>query len=239
MPEVKSVLFRCVFLSLLLIAANSAIQAQSTIFNIPSTDVMGEKRFYVEADFIAHFDKWDKGGFQSYGYRTVYGVRRKLEVGINFFYTRNGFNSPKEFQPNFKYKVYEKEKYGVAVSTGAQFFVPLNKSAGNRAFGLFYSNASKIIKRTGETRLTGGFYTIVGAERDFGTKNGAIVGIEQPIKGKLNFTADWYSGKNRLGYSTAGLTYSFTKRQFLQAGYNFGNSGRGNNALSVFYGFTY
>ena len=239
MPEIKSFLFRGVFLTLFFIAANSAMQAQSTIFNIPSTDVMGEKRFYVEADFIAHPDKFDKGGFQTFGYRTVYGIRKKLEVGINFFYTRNGFNSPKELQPNLKYKVYEKEKYGVAVSTGAQFFVPLNKSAGNRAFGMFYSNASKIIKKTGETRLTGGFYTIVGAQRDFGTKNGAIVGIEQPIKGKLGFTADWYSGKNRLGYSAAGLTYSFTKRQFVQAGYNFGNSGRGNNALSVFYGFTY
>ena len=95
------------FSSLFFIAANSVIQAQSTIFNIPSTDGMGEKRFYVEADFIAHPDKWDKGGFQTYGYRTVYGVRRKLEVGINFFYTRNGVNSPKELQPNFKYKVYQ------------------------------------------------------------------------------------------------------------------------------------
>ncbi len=239
MSWIQSAICRCVFFSLLILAANSSTQAQSTIFNVPSTDVVGEKLFYVEADFIAHFDKFEKGGFQSFGYRTVYGVRRKLEVGVNFFYTRNGSTSPKELQPNIKWKVYEKEKYGIAVSTGAQFFVPLNKSAGRRTFGMFYSNASKIIKKTGETRLTGGFYTVVGAAKGFGTKNGAIVGIEQPIVGKLSFTADWYSGKNRFGYSTAGLSYSFAKRQFFQFGYNFGNSGRANNAFSAFYGFTY
>jgi len=239
MPEFKSVLCRSTFLCLLIFTASLAVRAQSTIFNIPSTDVMGEKRFYVEADFIAHFDKWSKGGFQSYGYRTVYGVRKKLEVGVNFFYTRNGSTSPKELQPNFKYKVYDKEKYGIAISAGGQFFVPLNKSAGKRAFGMFYSNASKIIKQTGETRVTGGFYTVAGAGRDFGTKNGALVGIEQPIKGKLSFAADWYSGKNRFGYSAAGFSYAVTNKQILYIGYNFGNNGRANNALLVFYGFTY
>jgi hypothetical protein len=239
MPEIKSVSRRCVFLCLLVFTASLAAIAQSTIFNIPSTDVMGENRFYVEADFIAHFDKWSKGGFQGYGYRAIYGVRKKLEVGVNFFFTRNGSTSPKELQPNFKYKVYDKEKYGIATSAGGQFFVPLNRSAGNRAFGMFYSNASKVIKKTGETRVTGGFYTVVGTRRDLGTKNGAIVGIEQPLKGKLIFTADWYSGKNRFGYSSAGLSYSFAKRQFFQVGYNFGNAGRANNALSDFYGFTY
>lgn len=230
----------CVFLlGFLLIFGNLKTKAQSTIFNVPSTDVMGENRFYIEADFIAHPDKWAKGGFQSYGYRTVYGIRKKLEVGINFFYTRNGSTSPKELQPNIKYKVFTKEKYGLAVSAGAQFFVPLNRSAGRRAYGMFYSNASKIIKRTRGTRITGGFYTVFGAKRSFGTKNGAIVAIEQPIKGKLSFAADWYSGKNRFGYSAAGLSYAFTGRQLLLVGYNWGNSGRGNNFLSAFYGFTY
>jgi len=239
MSEIKSVLFRGVFWSLLIFAAGFAVSAQSTIFNVPSTDVMGEKRFYVEGDFIAHFDKWEKGGFQTFGYRTVYGVRRKLEVGVNFFYTRNGSTSPKEIQFNTKYKTFSREKWGFAVSSGAQFFVPLNRSAGRRTYSMLYTNASKVIKPTKETRLTGGVYTIAGADRNFGTKTGAMVGVEQPVFRKLTFTADWYSGKNRFGYSSAGLSYSFAKRQFFQIGYNFGNSGRGNNALSAFYGFTY
>ncbi len=239
MSEKRSVLVRCAFLSWLIMAAVFSVSGQSTIFNIPSTDVMGEDRLYVEGDFIAHFDKWDRGGFQTFGYRTVYGVRRKLEVGVNFFYTRNGKTSPKELQFNTKYKVFSREKWGFAVSSGAQMFVPLNRSAGRRTFGMFYSNASKVFKKTKETRVTGGYYTVFGAERDFGTKNGAIIGIEQPLVGKLTFTADWYTGKNRFGYSSAGLSYSFAKRQFFQVGYNWGNTGRANNAFAAFYGITY
>ena len=239
MTENKSVFLRCAFSGFVLLAAIFSVSAQSTIFNIPSTDVMGEDRLYIEGDFIAKFGKFERGGFQTFGYRTVYGVRRKLEVGVNFFYTRNGSTSPKELQLNTKYKVFSREKWGFAVSSGTQMFVPLNRSAGRRTYGMFYSNASKTFKKTKDTRITGGYYTVFGAERDFGTKNGAIVGIEQPLFRKLTFTADWYSGKNRFGYSSAGLSYSFAKRQFFQVGYNFGNSGRGNNAFSAFYGFTY
>lgn len=214
--------------------------AQSTIFNVPSTDVQAEKIFYIETDFIAHFDKYRNGGFQSYGYRTVYGVKRKLEAGVNFFYTRNGETSPKELQGNVKYQAFAKEKYGFAVSTGSQLFVPLNKSAGRRVYTMLYTNASQIIKPMRGLRLTGGVYTVLGEKRDtFGTKTGAIIGIEQPIKGRLNFTGDWYSGKNRFGYASAGLSYAVTKKHFIQAGYNFGNVGRRNNSFSAFYGFTY
>ncbi len=104
---------------------------------------------------------------------------------------------------------------------------------------MFFSNASKVIKKTGETRLADGFYKVFGVEKSFSTKTDEIIGIEHPIKGKLSFMADWCSGKKRFGYSTAGLSYSFAKRQFFQFGYNFGNSGRANNAFSAFYGFTY
>jgi len=239
MSRFQSFIGRGLFLISLFIAGGSAVSAQTTIFNIPSTDVLPEKLFFVEADFIAHFDSYRNGGFQTYGYRTVYGVRKKLEVGINFFYTRNGVTSPKELQANLKWKAYENEKYGFAVTTGSQLFVPLNKSAGKRVYTMLYSNASKVVKHTRGLRLTGGVYTILGEKREFGTKTGGIIGIEKPIKGRLSFIADWYSGKNRFGYSALGLNYALTKRQFLTLGYNFGNTGRGNNAFSAFYGFTY
>lgn len=239
MSGLQSFVGRFVFTILLFVACGAAALGQTTIFNIPSTDVVPEKLFFVEADFIAHFDSYRNGGFQTYGYRTVYGARKKLELGVNFFYTRNGTTSPKELQANVKFKTYENEKFGFAVATGSQLFVPLNKSAGKRVYTMFYSNASKVVRQTKGTRLTGGIYTIVGERREFGTKTGGIIGIEQPVKGKLSFIADWYSGKNRFGYSALGFNYAFTKKQFLTLGYNFGNTGRGNNAFSAFYGFTY
>lgn len=232
--------FRSFLLVSLFIACSYAISAQSTIFNIPSTDVIPEGRFLLEFDFISKFDRYRNGGYQTYGYRTVYGFKRKIEVGANFYYTRGGRDSsPKEFQPSIKWQPYQSEKYGVAVSTGAQFFVPLNKSAGRRTFAMLYANGSKTIKKTKGTRLTGGYYSIFGADRDFGTKRGAILAVEQPLIKRLSFVADWYSGNNRLGYAAAGFNIVLTKRQFLMLGYNFGNFGRGNNAFSAFYGYTF
>lgn len=234
----KSAIFICAILTCAITA--TSVAAQTTIFNIPSTDVVAEKTAYLEADFLAHFDSTNRGGFRSYGYRMVYGARKNLEIGANFFYTRNGRKtSPKEFQPNFKWNFYTNERYGISVSTGAMFFAPLDKSAGTRTFGMVYSNVSKKVKQAGGRRLTGGFYRLVAAPRDIGTGIGAIVGIEQPVNRRLTFLADWYSGKNRFGYSAAGFGYPITKRQFLYAGYNFGNAGRANNYFSAFYGIAF
>lgn len=217
-----------------------AAAAQSTIFNIPSTDTVSEKRFYLEADFIGDFDAYRSGGFQTYGYRVVYGAKKKLEIGANFFYTNTGTGAvPMELQPNFKWKAFENEKYGVAVSGGAILFAPLTRSAGRRSFGFAYSNVSKVVKGAKGMRLTGGAYKVIGAPGDFGAKAGAIVGLEQPLKKRLSFVADWHSGKNRFGYATAGFSYSVTRKQLLYVGYNFANTGRRADTVSVYYGHTF
>ena len=227
-------------LTLLVLAAFVPVSAQSTIFNIPSTDVVPEGRFLLELDFVSHFDRYDRGGFQTYGYRANYGIAKNVEVGANFYYTRAGRgSSPMEFQPNIKWKPFQSEKYGVAVSTGVQFFVPLNKSAGGRSFALLYVNGSKTIKQTNGTRLTGGFYSVVGAERDFGTKQGVLLAIEQPLIRRVSFVGDWSSGYNKFGYASAGLNFVLSPKQYLTLGYSWGNSGRGNNAFSAFYGYTF
>jgi len=224
---------------LIILLSSATVYTQTTILNVPSTDVISEKKLTVEADFISHFDRRENGGFQTYGIRAIYGVHKKLETGFNFYYTRNGINTPKELQANFKYKIFENEKYGLAVATGSQIIIPLNASAGKRTFGMVYANASKTIRQTHGTRVTGGFYTIVGADSEFGSKKGTLLAVEQPVRGKLSFYTDWYSGKNRFGYSAIGVNYALTKKQYLLVGYNFGNTGRGNNALGVYYGITY
>ena len=238
---------RVFFILLLAVAGYLPAAAQSTIFNIPSTDTQEKRTLYIEGDFIAHFDKWERGGFQSFGIRSVYGVNKKLEVGANYFYTRTGAIEsppPQELQFNVKYRIVSNDEddtnaEGFQVSTGAQVFVPVTRAAGRRTYGMVYANASRLFKKTNGTRLTGGIYTVVGAESGFGTKTGALLGFEQPIKGELNFTADWFSGRNRFGYAAAGFSYTFAERHFLQIGYNWGNSGRGNNGLGVFYGYTF
>lgn len=232
---IRFVLLSC----LLILVCNSTMFAQTTIFNAPSTDVTAEKGLYFEANLVAHFDKLNKGGFQTYGFKTIYGLRKNIEIGTNFYYTRSGSPALNEFQANAKWKVYQNEKRGFAVATGAQVFVPIRNKTGLKTVTMLYSNASKIIPKTNGLRLTGGYYAILGAKNSFGSKSGAIVAVEQPIFRKLSFIGDWYSGKNRFGYSFAGFSLATTKKQTLFAGYNFGNVGRANNSFAISYGLNY
>lgn len=229
----------CVLVSLFAFSGVLSASAQLTILNAPTTDIVEKRKFYLEGDLITNFKSFRNDGFQLYGYRGAYGLRRNVDVGFNFYYTRFNGGTVKEVQPTFKIKTYSNEKHQFEMATGGIVSIPLNRVTDARSFGLFYSNASKIINKTGGTRLTGGIYSIVGGSRDFGTRFGAIVGIEQPIKGKLSFLADWYSGKNQFGYSAAGLNYSFTKRQYFSAAYNFSNTNGSSNAVSAFYGITF
>jgi hypothetical protein len=231
--------FRVVLCALILLVFVGAAAAQSTIFNVPSTDTLAEKQVYLEADFVNDFGSYRKGGFQTYGYRVVYGARKRLEIGANFFYTQNGRAVPVELQPNFKWQAFANEKHGVAVSGGAILFAPLTRTAGRRSFGVAYSNVSKVVKGAKGMRLTGGAYKVIGAPGGFGAKTGAILGLEQPVRKRLSFIADWYSGKNRFGYATTGFSYSVTKKQFLFVGYNFSNLGRDTDTISVYYGYTF
>lgn len=218
---------------------SGAAAAQSVIFNAPSTDTVEKGKVYVEADFYARPKSYVNGGYQGYGFRTVYGLDRRTEVGANFFVTRDGSgNLPRELQLNFKRKVYENEKYGIAVSGGGLVNVPLTKSAGSRPTSIVYANVSKTIPKLG-TRLTGGMYRAIARKRDFGKMWGFMGGFEQPITKRLAVIGDWFSGANRYGYAFVGMNVAVTKRQFLSFGYNFGNSGVGENYFAITYGITF
>src|SRR5438045_6529350 len=53
----------------LMLLPNSAAIAQSTLFNVPSTDVVAKKKVYLEFDFLSHFTSHANGGFQIYAPR--------------------------------------------------------------------------------------------------------------------------------------------------------------------------
>jgi hypothetical protein len=232
---------RYLILALICVAcAWDTVPAQSTIFNVPSTDTVEKRRVYVEADFISHLDKYSKGGYQTYGYRMNYGLTKNIEVGGNFFYTHDGSRRvPYELQANIKWNFYENEKLGVALSAGAQVFIPLNKPAGRRTYAMVYANASKTVRQLNGARVTAGAYQMLHTEEDFGDKRGFIFGYEQPLRHKFSFLADWYTGNNRFGYAAAGFGYAMTSKQAIYVGYNWGNSGAGNNAFSFYYGYTF
>ncbi len=126
----------------------------------------------------------------------------------------------------------------MTASAGAVAFVPL-RSRGDKTSLIVYANIGKTFAGMHGMTLTGGVYKVFRGASGFGDKRGAMLGLVQPIGGRVSFVADWFTGKNRFGYASAGLNWNITKRQYLLGGWSFGNQGRGNNALAVYYGITF
>ena len=224
----------------LLTIGSATAAAQSTIFNIPSTDVVPKTKAYLEMDFISHLESHRNGGFQSYIPRAVFGVGKGLEFGVNLSFTDALTpEQPVELQPNMKWQFYAKEDTGVAATAGVIAYLPIANRTGIDDFALVYSNVSKKIKGKFGPRLTTGAYGLLGREDGLGSKAGAIVGYEQPLHTRVSFVTDWLSGKNRFGYVTPGLAFTLPKSSVLYTGYSIGNEGRKNNGLFLYFGISF
>jgi hypothetical protein len=213
--------------------------AQSTIFNIPSTDTVAPKKVYFEFDYLMQLPKPDEGQFQTLAPRVVIGVTPQLEVGANYFITRyaDDGGSYKTFQPNAKYKFFSNDDQGLAAAAG---FIGYVASDDNDSFGQIYGEVSKKFKSG--ARVHGGLFTSVSYGND--NVQGAILGYEQPITSKASFVVDMLTGDNFWGYLTPGVSIVLPHSGLLNIGYSIGyNELKGdgdpdnrNNALFVYYG---
>ncbi|MGH9966367.1 MAG: hypothetical protein ACREBG_00830 [Pyrinomonadaceae bacterium] len=225
--------------ALLALLLNQTAIAQSTLFNVPSTDVVPKQKIYLEFDFISHIQSHTNGGFQIYAPRAVFGVGKRIEVGVNISAPDAlAPDQPIYVSPNVKWQFYNNEGNGVAAAGGALLYTPGAHRAGADTYGFVYSVVSKKVKADYGPRLTAGAYALPGLRSGLGTQGGAIVGYEQPLSKKVTFVTDWFSGKNAFGYVTPGLSISLPKSSLFNVGYSIGNQGRGNNALFVYYGIT-
>lgn len=211
--------------------------AQTTIMNVPSTDVVAAKKVYGEMDFITNYAWQRQGSFQTYEPRVVVGIPGKLEAGVNVAYTHIAHEElPIEIQPNVKWQFYSSEATKTAAAAGCILYVPIVHRAGSDTLGQCYVVGSKRFTGTVGPRFTGGAYALIGASADERTKFGGMVGYEQPIVRRVSFIVDWFSGDNRLGFVSPGISIVTTKTTALTAGYAIANHGRGKNALFVYYG---
>jgi hypothetical protein len=222
-----------------LFCSTASVRAQSTIFNVPSSDVQAARKVYLEADFITHFASYENGGYQTYGPRVVVGLPGHTEVGVNIFYTRTSPGEPVQLQPNFKWQFYNNEELGVAVAAGVLISFPVTKRHEGKTTGMLYLVGSKNFPGTHGPRVTFGGYTLAGKFEAGTDKTGVIAGYEQPLTKKFSFVMDWLSGNNEVGYVTAGTGITLSTKQNIYAGYSFGNQGRGNNSLGVYYGYSF
>jgi len=244
----------------LFIVASDSAMAQSTIFNVPTTDTVAKGKGYFEFDFLPQVPAPEGAGTHVYNPRLVVGIVDNVEVGANFL-TAHSLHGAHYcgtastcgyFQPNIKYKYYSNDEKGVAVSAGILWNTPLNQRDNQDSWGYIYTNISKKIKKGNYgPRFTVGPYGVLGANQNPSKgptsfldqpRAGAIVGYEQPIHAKASIVADWFSGKNGLGYFTPGISITLPKSGVLNAGYSIGNDsyhGNDNRFLFVYYGVTF
>jgi hypothetical protein len=240
----KSLLVGGFVLGLAVVAAQPAA-AQSTIFNIPTTDTVAPKKGYFEFDYLLQLPKPDSGQFQIFTPRFVVGAGSKVEVGVNFANTHyaDGGGTYAQIQPNIKFKLFNNDDAGVAVAAGVIYYGALNYRDSTDDFGMVYGLVSKKVKDG--PRFHAGIYQSMSYGDD--EQTGAILGYEQPVGGKVSVVADWFSGKNFWGYFTPGISVTLPHSGLLNIGYSIGNNAYNNDpgndthnkALFVYYGVTF
>src|SRR6185503_5858428 len=128
------------------LTSSSSTKAQTTLMNVPSTDVVAAKKVYVEMDFLTNYAWQREGSFQNYIPRTVIGLPKNLEAGVNVSFTHvTGEDSPVEVQPNVKWQFYSNENNGMAAAVGCVLFTPITNRAGTDTLGQCYAVGSKQI----------------------------------------------------------------------------------------------
>jgi hypothetical protein len=248
----KSKVLSGLFVALLFVLVAQSAMAQSTIFNIPSTDTVDKGKGYFEFDFLPQAPGPDVGSStKEFNPRLVIGLPKDAEFGVNFptFHNSGAFPVDSGYiQPNFKWKFYKNDDKGLAMVGGIVWNKALNNSGVQDSWGYIYSDFSKKVKSGSYgPRITFGPYGVLSANQDpasgpvsfTGPRAGAVLGYEQPLSSKVSFVADWFSGKNGLGYFTPGISITAGPNLF-NAGYSIGNdSWQNSNATKNRYVFLY
>ena len=134
---------------LFMVVAQSA-GAQSTIFNVPTTDTVAKGKGYFEFDFQPQAPGPETGASTIiYDPRLVVGLPYDVEVGVNAPVYHNGDASPSNLgyvQPNLKWRFYKNDDRGVAAAAGVVSNAPINNRDSQLAWAYAYGNISKKVK---------------------------------------------------------------------------------------------
>jgi hypothetical protein len=245
---------KCLLVLVAIIALEQAASAQSTIFNIPTTDTVAEGRVYFEFDYLAQMPKFEDlpdgspvHRLHVFTPRVVIGIGENLEAGANVATLHLGSTNSVFFQPNIKWRFFSNNG-GVAAAAGAILYTPVNHREGVDTFPLVYANLSKKVDHAYGPRFTAGPYSLLGTDTAFGVtgpRGGVLAGYEQPIHSRVSIVADWLSGKNSFGYFTPGVSITLPGNGLFNAGYSIGNdswendNATHNRLLFLYYGVTF
>lgn len=219
----KNIILKYQFFTFFCLLFAVQTNAQQTIFNVPSSDVLDKGKVYVEFDATFKPNRQEAvGRFSSFVPRVVVGAGGGVEVGLNVLGNVQPGADSTALSPTVKWRAYYSEKKGVSVVVGDNLIIPVrNKSynIGNYA----YAQVSKSFKSG--TRLTaGGYHFSKNVVAPNAQRAGGQFGFEQTVNKYLNVNADWITGKHAAGYFTPGIAFKPHPKVTGYVGYSIGNA---------------
>ncbi|MEW6130482.1 MAG: hypothetical protein AB1757_25835 [Acidobacteriota bacterium] len=216
-------------------------QAQQTIFNVPSGDVLDKGKVYSELDVTFKPNKDPNNvvqRFSSFVPRVVIGVGGRVEVGLNITGNIQPGDDATTLVPAIKYKLYDGGANGWAFIVGDNLFIPVR----NKTYDLgnyVYGQLSKTLKT--QTRLSAGVHHFSPDVVHPKSRAGGQFAIEQPITSKFGLAADWFTHKSATGYITAGVNFKPHPKITGYAAYSLGNENvrRGNHFFYMAIGINF
>lgn len=217
----KLFIYFCIFALIFTLLLGIQANAQQTIFNVPTADVLEKGKVYGEIDFS--FKPNCQAAlceFSSFVPRVVVGTGGNVEVGVNVIGNVQPGSDGTTIVPTVKWRFYENEKKDTALFAGTNFYIPARNWSYN--FGT-YSYAS-VAKTINKTRLTaGGYVASKNVFAENAVRAGGQFGIEQTLNSKVTLAADWFTGRHANGYFTPGVIYKPHPRVTTYWSYSIGN----------------
>jgi hypothetical protein len=212
------ILFILFVISLLCLGSETTANAQQTVFNAPTTDVLPAGKVYVEVDISA---KPNEPRFSSFVPRVVVGVGGNVEVGLNVTGNIQPGADSTTLVPAVKWKVYEGEDNGWAIVVGNNLYIPVR----NKSYDLG-TYAYTMVQKSFPTRTRvgfGGYFFSKNVVAPNANRAGGQFTIEQGVTRRFGVQADWFTGRHASGYFTPGSYFKFTKKLTGYGSYSIGN----------------
>lgn len=206
------------FLFILAIWAASGAYGQQTVFDVPSADVLDKGKVYGELDGTAR----PVDPLYTFTPRVVVGLGHRIEAGVNF----DGLSAPTmdqlQISPTIKWRLWNSDVSGWSLYAGDDLFFPISKRTYN-AGNYFYASFAKEWKHG--TRLGFGGYDFTRNVVANANRAGGQFTFEQRVSPRLTLAAEWYTGKQAVGYVNPGVIFKLTPKLTFYAAYQIGNSG--------------
>jgi hypothetical protein len=210
--------FPKVLVFLLLVLPASRAYGQETVFDVPSADILDKGKVYGELDGTVR----PVDPFATFTPRVVAGIGHQIEIGMNF----EGLSAPVlgqlDVSPTVKWRPWKSETSGWSFYAGDNVYFPVRQrdyNAGN------YSYAAFAKEWTHGTRITFGGYDFTRYVVANANRAGGQFTFEQRVTDRLTLAAEWYTGKQAVGYVNAGVIIKLTSKLTLYGAYQIGNAG--------------